>query len=209
MRYRGGGMHLKCGTSQAGVFSVLLLALCVSPLRSQVVPTEQLRIKVLKGEGDVHRPGDKQGTVVEIQVLNEVDLPQADAEVTLTADADGPSVRLDKDAAGLNITRKSDIQGIARIEGIYGNKLKGAVTIKVAASFEGKTATNTINQVNESGPLLNRKRGGILAGVLATTGIVLYEILKPGPPTATINAPTSSTGSPKNVVRGPVTRVGR
>jgi hypothetical protein len=202
-------MHLKCGNSQAGLFSLLLLALCVSPIRSQVVPTEQLKIKVLKGESDIHRPGDKQGTVIEIQVLNEVDLPQADAEVTFAADADVPSVSLEKDTAALNVTRKSDIQGIARIEGIYGNKLKGSVTIRVTASFEGKSATSTINQVNQSGPLLNRKRGGILAGVLATTGIVLYEILKPGPPTATINAPTSSTGSPKNVVRGPVTRVGK
>jgi hypothetical protein len=173
------------------------------------VPTEQLKIKVVRGEGDVHRPGDKAGTAIEIQVLNELDLPQADAEVTLTADADGPSVLLEKSTSAFNITRKSDIQGIARVDGVYGNKIKGPVTIKVAASFEGKSGTAAINQVNESGPLLNRTRGGILAGALAVTGVVLYEIFKPGPPTATINAPTSSTGTPKNVVRGPVIRVGK
>jgi hypothetical protein len=170
---------------------------CLAPVRCQVVPAEQLKIKVLKGEGDTHRPGDKSGTVLEVQVLTEVDLPQPEAEVTFTADQDGPSVRAGKDTKPLNLKVRSNAQGIARVEGVLGNKIKGPVTIRLNASFEGRTGADTINQVNESGPVLNRTRGGILAGALAATGVILYEVLKPGPPTATINPPTATTGGPK------------
>jgi hypothetical protein len=202
-------VKLECGNRLAGslcpprfhfwrnLSMAFLLAMATPAAWCQAVPAEQLQIKVIKGEGDVHRPGDKTGTVIELQVLNEVELPQPDAEVELTAEPDGPSVRLEKETIPLSVKVKSNPQGVARVDGILGNKLKGPVTIHVAASFEGKKGVNTINQVNESGPVLNRTRGLILAGVLAATGIILYERFKPGPPTATINSPTSSTTGPQ------------
>src|SRR5215471_603934 len=132
---------------------LIISAGCVSPVLCQVVPAEQLKIKVIKGEGDTHRPGDKLGTVLEVQVLTEVDLPQPEAEVTFTADADGPSVRVGKDTKPLSLKVRSNAQGIARVEGVLGNKIKGPVTIRLNASFEGRSGAETINQVNESGPV--------------------------------------------------------
>jgi len=159
-------------------------------------PAEQLKIKVLQGEGDVHRPGDKAGTAIEIAVLNEVDLPQPDAVCSFTSlQPDGPSVQLEKDTAALSLQRKSDADGKVLVEGIYGNKIHGSVTIQVACSFEGKKGRISINQVNERGPILTRNRVLLILGAMAGTGIGLYEAYKPGPPTASINAPTGSTGT--------------
>jgi hypothetical protein len=190
--------------------TAFLLTACwagLQPAECQVVPAEQLKIVVKQGEGDSHRPGDKTGSTIVVQVLNEVELPQPEADVNFSSDQEGASVLFDGDKTF--VTVRSDAQGMARVPGVRGNKVKGAVTIRVTASFEGKSGTTPINQINVSGPILNRTRGGILAGALAATGVILYEVFKPGPPTATINSPTATTTSPQTAAPKMVLRVGR
>lgn len=208
--YQNGGTHCTESGPLCRIEGILQRALLVlvsglsivglQTARSQVAPAEQLTIKVdcqtCKGEGDVHRPGDKRGSTVVVQVLNEVGLPQPEADVKFMADQQGPSVFFGdgKDF----VTVRTDAEGFATVPGIRGNNVKGAVTLHVSASFEGKTGSLNINQVNERGPVLNRTRGAVLAGALATTGIVLYEVYKPGPPTASINQATPTAGGPSS-----------
>jgi hypothetical protein len=172
------------------------VVLCTAglPANCQVVPTDQLKITVKKGEGDSHRPGDKTGTAISVQVLNEVDLPQSEAEVTFRCESKRACVFLDRDKA--KVSTMSNSEGVALVEGVRGNGVRGAVTVYVDAMFEDKKGTATINQVNDRAPIWTKKRVGLLAGTLAITGIVLYEILKPGPPTLTGNNSGSTVGPP-------------
>jgi hypothetical protein len=189
---------------------VVVLATLLAPRGyCQAVPAGQLRVDVVRGEGDVHRPGDKAGTAIEIAVLNEVDLPQPAAECSFAADADGPSVRLEKELAMLNLKRMSGADGKALVEGVFGNKINGPVTIRVFCSFEGKEGRAAINQVNERGAILTRNRVLVITGAMAATGISLYQVYKPGPPSAAINAPTAGSTTPQASIGITPRRFGR
>jgi hypothetical protein len=176
---------------------------------SQTAAAGQLKIKILKGDNETHLPTDRAGKPLEVEVRNDVDLPQPDAQVSFAVKPDSAPVWLVKDKAKkpLDIKVTADDQGIARIENIHGLKPRGPVQISVKAAFAGKEGMSTINQVVDRGPWLTRKRATILGAVLATTGIVLYEVFKAGPPTASIGAPTSTTGP--QVVALPQIRIGR
>jgi hypothetical protein len=163
---------------------------------AQAVEGGQLQIATIKGEGSEHIPRDKVGSEIQVQVLDELQLPKQGVEVTFEApdDPNKPSVRF-----GINKTSAKAMTndlGFASVKGVFGNGVRGPVTIKVSATFEEKTATAEIKQSNVRGPFWNRRTGEYLGGALATIGVVLYEILKPGPPTATVQTPTSSTQGP-------------
>ena len=65
------------------------------PAQCQVVPAEQLKIDVKQGEGVSHRPGEKANDAIVVQVLNEVDLPQPEAAVTVTKKSiERPALRI-------------------------------------------------------------------------------------------------------------------
>ena len=108
--------------------------------------------------------------------------------------AEPAAVWLEKDQT--KVERTSDPDGNATVGNVFGNKIKGPSSVSVACSFEGKTGSVQIPQLNDRGPFCTTKCKVIIAGTLAGTGIVLYEILKPGPPTASINIPsvTATTG---------------
>src|ERR1044071_2562149 len=149
----------------AALFFTLLLLLLAFPGNSQPVPTGQLRIKVVKGEGDTHLPGDHVGKPLEVEVRNDVDLPQPAAEVVFTVPPEGPHVWLAKDKSKkplVELKVVSDDEGIARVDNLVGKKPLGPVAIDVKASYAGKSGANTINQVVQRGPAISRKMAFVI-----------------------------------------------
>jgi len=88
----------------------------------------------------------------------------------------------------------SDADGMVTVEKVFGNNVKGASSIFVTGSFENKKGSATIPQQNDPGPVCGKRCGIILSTTAAVTAGILYETLKPGPPTATGSTPTASTG---------------
>jgi len=85
----------------------------------------------------------------------------------------------------------SDADGVVRVTGVFGNKVVGASTIQITATFEGKSGHGAIPQLNDRGPLLSPKQKIAVAGALAATGVILYEVLKPGPPSGQLGSPST------------------
>jgi hypothetical protein len=203
LRLALGGQRAKPIVFGAALFASLLVS---RPVFAQTPPAEQLKI-VVADETKQYRQGDKKPIPIKVQVLNEVDIPQPAAEVTFLAPpADGPAVTFDTEitadqncAVPVNepdkICVKSNDEGFVTLARVIGNDIKGPVTVSVSASFEGKSGTQTVIRTIQ-GRFWTKNRKIVAAGAAAATAALLYEFLKPGPPTGNVTGATATVAPP-------------
>jgi len=164
--------------------------------------SEQLAITVCQGDGAKHAIDEKQGVPIDIAVTDDFGRPQAGADVGFWRPEkekdkkNQPNIVLPNDAP--SATLKSDANGRAQLTDVRGNRIKGLVPIRVTATFEGRSGEASLTHENVT-PFWTKKKSGIFASAAGVAAIILYEVFKPGPPTATINTPTSTASSPQGI----------
>jgi hypothetical protein len=171
-----------------------LLAIAAVPRGgAQVAPAPRpLQISVVRGEGDVHPASERTGTTIEIAVYDEKQRPVPDAVVTLSAPSVGASVFFPGVVEPTTILSPTGSDGVARLQGVRGNRVPGTFEIRVSASFEGRKGSAEITQENLKAPLVTAKRLGITGGIAAGILITVLALRSPAPPTATISTITPS-----------------
>jgi hypothetical protein len=122
---------------------VLLLALWI-PATAQAAP--MLNLVVVEGEGATNNIRQRTARAPVVQVEDENHKPIAGAIVVFTLPSNGAGGAFANGARTL--TMVSDSKGQAVANGFRPNGLKGQFKIHVNASFQGLTATMSINQTN-------------------------------------------------------------
>jgi hypothetical protein len=115
-------------------------------------------MRVLSGEGVVHRVGSRASEPLAIQVTDETGRPVEGASVNFLLPNDGPSGVFE---GGMNTTMTvTDVQGRAAVFGIRWNSLPGPLQIRVTAQKQQARAGMLIAQyLSETGALRPRSSG--------------------------------------------------
>jgi hypothetical protein len=148
---------------------------------------------------------------IEVLVLNEAGVPQAQAQVSFMAVPGAKQPTIIFPGLGKPIdSGLSDENGRAKTK-VLGNGVKGPFKIPVTAAFAGRTGTIEISQENLAKPFwTKRKRIAALAigaGIGVGLGLGLHYALRTGPlppPSATLGPnPISTTQSHFNLLLTP------
>ena len=146
----------------------LLLALWI-PATAQVAP--MLNLVVLEGEGATNNIRQRTAREPIVQVQDENHKPVAGAIVVFTLPSNGAGGVFANGARTLSMV--SDNQGQAVARGFRPNGLKGQYQIRVNASYQGQTASTSINQTNA---VLTASGAAAAAGVSAKLIVVLVAV---------------------------------
>lgn len=139
-----------------GVLAVALAAWLAAPdaVRAQAVdagagnePT-LLQIRVIEGEGAVHRAGARAGRPLMVQVTDETGKPVTEATVSFRLPEQGPSGVFPNDLKTDVVVTGSD--GRASVSGMRWNETPGAFEIRITAS-KGQIRAGTVTAQYISG----------------------------------------------------------
>jgi hypothetical protein len=129
--------------------SFLLVPLLLSNLLgppAQAQGTPGIQIVIVEGEGAINNVKERLNREVIVQVEDQNHKPVAGAAVSFFLPNDGPGGTF---ANGTNnLTTTTNAQGRATARGIQFNAQAGAMQIRVAASYAGRTASIVVNQSN-------------------------------------------------------------
>ncbi len=136
-------MHLK---SPCSFFLIpLLLSNLLGPA-AHAQGTPGIQIVIVEGEGAINNVKERLNREVIVQVEDQNHKPVAGAAVSFFLPNDGPGGTF---ANGTNsLTTTTNAQGRAVARGIQFNGQAGAMQIRVAASYAGRTASIVVNQSN-------------------------------------------------------------
>lgn len=179
----------------------LALLLFTNLLRGQ---EPALNIAVLTGDGAKEAASQKLHIDPSVQVNDEHGKPVEGASVAFTLPSQGPSGMFENGTHILTVS--TDASGRAIAHGIKLNDLTGEFTIRVSASYQGRTASagiavTSVHISRSNGMLGVSTKTWVIVGLCAVAiagGIVAYKELKPGP---NPNILTATPGIP--VVGGP------
>jgi hypothetical protein len=97
------------------------------------------------------------------------------------------------------VTRETNADGIARIEGLRANKTAGDYKILITASYLGlRQKSETLEQSNLPPPSIKRRRTLVIAGAAAAILVPVLALRSGPPPQVSISAvtPTGPVGNP-------------
>ncbi len=101
------------------------------PLAAQQQDVAVLQLRVIEGDGAVHRPGSKSSTPLTVQVTDEVGRPVAGVTVSFLMPGDGPAGIF---ASGLSTeVLSSGADGRASVHGVRWGRATGPVRIRITA----------------------------------------------------------------------------
>ncbi len=197
---RHGKLSLYAGSPRMKSPSAFLVFLLSANLVCAQEPA--LRIVVIEGDGAINNINQKVNLDPVVEVQDENRKPVEGAAVVFFLPAQGPGGAFSNGSQAFTAT--TDHLGRAVARGIQFNRQTGSFTIRVTASYQGRTATGNITQTNVSGVstsggsrfsakgwiILGAIAGGIAGGVIlamhhgsssptTSTGIVIT----PGTPT--------------------------
>ena len=195
--------------------SVGLAALGVLWAAPALAQVAILQIRVIEGEGAVHRPGSHSSRPITVEITDETGKPVNGAAVSFHLPEGGPS------GAFVNGLRTevviTDAHGRASLHGLLANRLPGRFQIRILASKEqARAGTVSFQYVAETqggaakvsaAPAGRGKwlvlaaavAGGAVAGIVATRGGSASPAAAPSvpvPPSVSIGAPSITVGKP-------------
>jgi hypothetical protein len=141
-----------------------------SPL--QAPGASKLNLVIVEGEGAINNVRQRTAREPIIQVEDENHRPIAGASVLFLLPDSGPSGVFANGSRSLQVM--TDSKGRAIAKGLRLNNVSGKFQIKVDASYQGSTATTSINQANmvlTAGASSGIGVGGKVAMILAGAGI--------------------------------------
>lgn len=187
-----------------------LVVAVVIPLLSSAETRGYLQVTVMKGEGSFNDVRRHLGHRPVVHVTDEMNNPVPGAQVTFLMPAIGPSGRFADGSRQCTVA--ADAQGVAEAAEFTPNYEEGRLSIKVSATYQGKTGSAVVSQSNTAagGYSLETKgssgRGKKLAIlVIAVGGAVGAALAFRGgnsspssapPPAVTLTPGTISVGSP-------------
>lgn len=161
---------ISAAIGRIAILAALFLVAQPAPLlraQTPAPPPHRLQIVILDGEGALNNIQERTAREPIVQVQDENHKPVAGAAVLFalhpgTAGAGGAFAN---GATSLSVT--TDVNGVARLQGMLANHIQGSWQIQVTATLGGLTATTVITEMN---------------------------IVPPAPPTT--SSPTSSVSTP-------------
>ena len=161
-----------------------------SPL--QAPGAAKLNLVIIEGEGAINNVRQRTAREPIVQVEDENHRPIAGASVVFLLPDSGPSGVFSNGARTLQVM--TDSKGRAIAKGLRLNDVSGKFQIRVEASYQGSTATASMNQANMvlTAGASSMGVGGKIAAILAVAGIATAVVVV----TATGNDPRSPNGRP-------------
>ena len=126
--------------SRSVIIAVVIPMLCTADTRGY------LQITVVKGEGSFNNIRRHVGARPVIHVQDEMNNPVVGAQVTFLMPAIGPSGRFGNGSRECTVV--TNAEGMAEAAEFTPNYEEGRFTIKVSASYQGKTGTTVVSQSN-------------------------------------------------------------
>ena len=123
----------------------LLLSNLFGPA-AQAQATAGIQIVIVEGEGAINNVKERVNREVIVQVEDQNHKPVAGAAVSFFLPNDGPGGTFSNGTNSLTTTTNAQGRAVAR--GIQFNNQGGAMQIRVAASYAGRTASIVVNQSN-------------------------------------------------------------
>lgn len=191
-------------------FAVFLVSLLVSNTAAAQEPAPKLRIVVIAGQGTINNIHSRANTTPVIEVQDENRKPIPGVPVVFFLPTQGPGGVFSDGAT--TRTARTDSHGRAAASGIRFNSQTGSFDIRVTASYQGETATETVTETNAAGTSASGGGGGggfstrtwAILGVsvgVAVAGILLATLhrgtSKEGPAPVVITAGTPTVGAPQ------------
>ena len=174
----------------------------------QTAPQIQaLNITIVEGEGAVNNIRQRIAREPMVQVTDENRKPVAGAAVVFLLPNQGAGGTFANGARSL--TTLTDSNGNAVARGLQANRLSGQYQVNVTASYQGKTASTTINMSNIAAAgaaagmslkwlLILGAAGGAAAGIaVAATGGNGNNTTTPPRPSTTVTPGTPTVGAPR------------
>ena len=140
-----------------------------SPL--QAPGAAKLNLVIIEGEGAINNVRQRTAREPIVQVEDENHRPVAGASVLFLLPDSGPSGVFSNGSRTLQVM--TDSKGRAIAKGLRLNNVSGKFQIRVEASYQGSTATASINQANMvlTTGAASMGVGGKIAAILAVAGI--------------------------------------
>jgi hypothetical protein len=190
-------MHLK---SRCSFFLIPLLLGNLPGPPAQAQGTPGIQIVIVEGEGAINNVKERLNREVIVQVEDQNHKPVAGAAVSFFLPNDGPGGTF---ANGTNnLTTTTNAQGRATARGIQFNAQAGAMQIRVAASYAGRTASIVVNESNvlsgASTPGSRGSGGGGGGGMSTSTKLLIIGAIVGGGVAAGVllGSRSSSTATP-------------
>ena len=149
------------------LFVARLVLVALLSFSLAIAQSERLVIQVIEGQGAIHNV--KRGTAFEpvIEVQDGAGKPVAEASVTFTLPAVGPSASFPDGSRSLLIL--TDTAGRAIARGLRPNTVVGPYEIRVSAVSGADRATTVINQTNAapaSAETASGKKWAVILGIV-------------------------------------------
>jgi hypothetical protein len=151
----------------AVVLTMLLLSGSPPVIPAQDRPVSGLQIVVIEGAGAINNLEERRAREPVVMVVDSNERPVAGATVTFTLPSMGASARFPDGSASLTTTTDSDGRAVGR--GLRPNNVVGQFEIRVAAAYQGRTATTTLTQINAA-PAEARKGSRAALWILLLAG---------------------------------------
>jgi hypothetical protein len=169
------------------------------------VPLPRMNILVVQGEAAIHDIRHPKGTDLVVRVRDGNRHPLAQAPVSFTLPANGPSGSFPNEARTLTVT--SDKDGYAIVRNLKPNAEAGPFRIEIEATHNGQAATATMTQFNmnvvsKSGSgkwiaLVAAAGAAAAGGAIAMTRNGSQTSTPTAPPPIGITAGPGSVGAPR------------
>lgn len=154
----------------AGLSYLLILQTLPVPALAQEAGTGQLNLVIVEGEGAINNIRQRTAREPIVQVEDQNHKPVAGAAVVFLLPDQGPSGTFANGSHMLTVT--TDEQGRAVAHGFHPNNVQGQFSMRVSASYQGKTGTATITQTNA---VVAAAAGAAAAGI--STKLILILVV--------------------------------
>ena len=149
--------------NRSAVISCFLTAqIALWPALAETVPSENLHIILLEGEGSINNIQLKNSRDLAVRLEDANNKPVAGATVAFSLPSRGASGAFPNGTSVVTVT--TDEQGRAAVHGLKPNQVAGKLEIRVNASYQSMSAVATITQFNmlvpEKDKQIKASRGG-------------------------------------------------
>jgi hypothetical protein len=182
----------------------LFSLLAASVLSAQSKADAGLRVVVVEGEGAINNIRDHTARAPVIRVLDDRERPVTGATVNFLLPELGSSGSFSEGRTHLTVTTGEDGRAVAR--GLRPNNVAGRFQIRVSASWQGRTGSALVNQVNVAPAPRGKSKSKFIIAALVAGGAVGAVFAAKGSSSSSSpgsSSPGGTTITPGSPVFGP------
>lgn len=182
----------------------LLSLISAGELPAQSEPDPSLQVVVIEGEGAINNIRDHTARAPVIRVLDDRERPVAGATVNFLLPELGSGGTFPEGRTHLTTTTGEDGRAVAR--GLRPNNVAGRFQIRVSASWQGRTGSALVNQVNVAPAPRGKSKNKLIIAALVAGGAVGAVFAAKGSSSSSnpgASSPGGTTITPGSPVFGP------